>query len=369
MPSHGRLFALIKDICFGARNGRPWLGINFMIRENVSLENFSTFKVGGNADFFLEAETIEQISGGVGFADKKDIPIFVLGGGSNILISDQGFRGLVLKFQDKSFVYNDLGDKVEVIAGAGASWDGLVKETVDRGLFGLENLSGIPGTVGAAPVQNIGAYGSEVKDFLSWVEVFDLETGEVRRINTDDCQLSYRESLFRKGGRHLLITRVSFLLNLSGRVNLSYKDLNNYFAGRNVGPAEVRQAVLEIRGKKFPDLSKFGTAGSFFKNPIISQESFWALKDRYPELPGFEVLSSSGKQVKIPLAWVLDKILNLNGKKFGRVGFFRNQPLVVVNLGGASAGEIKDVTDNIILQVKEKVGINLEREITLIGEF
>ena len=254
-----------------------------------------------------------------------------------------------------------------------------------RGLWGIENLSGIPGSVGAAPVQNIGAYGAEIKDTLEWVEVFDSESGEVRRIASADCGFEYRDSVFKSPeNKKLIIIRVAFLLKRNGTPNLAYRDLKQIFNDqfsifneaereqkiRELTPAEIRNAVLKIRSKKFPDIHTTGTAGSFFKNPIVSKEKFDALKHIYPALPGFP-LSHSGHsgafvdsdRVKIPLAWILDNLCGLKGFRKGNVALFERQPIVVVNLGGASAEEVRAFTEEVARIVKDATGITVEYEV------
>jgi len=332
------------------------------------LHLLNTFKIDGVSRYFAEIKSREDLSEIAEFIDSKDSDFFILGGGSNVLISDKGFDGIILKISLDGITWNDLGERVEVVAEAGVSWDSLVGETVKKNLYGLENLSGIPGTVGAAPIQNIGAYGSEVKNTLEWVEIFDLSKKQFKVLDLKNCKLSYRDSVFKKPeAKRWIVTKVAFLLNKKGQLNLSYKDLKNRF-GSEISPDldEVRKAVLEIRSRKFPDLKEYGTAGSFFKNPIISKEKLGELLKEFPEMTHF----SAGEDLfKISTAWILDNVLGLKGKSFGQVELFRNQPLVVVNLGRATATEIKKVTDEIIFQVKEKLGITLEREVTLLGEF
>ncbi len=339
----------------------------FMIKENVSLKSFNTFKTGGEARYFAEINLVDELPDVLQFAKEKRLPVLVLGGGSNILVSDNGFPGLVIKISLKGIEWLERDEEIDVVASAGESWDKLVEQSVSRGLYGLENLSGIPGTAGAAPVQNIGAYGSEIKNHLSWVEVFDMADNKIKKLSKEDCRFSYRGSIFKElGVGSLIITRVCFSLKKKGALNLSYKDLKEYFLDRSPSLKEVREAVINIRGRKFPDLNKFGTAGSFFKNPIVSREKLESILKNYPDLPYFE--NHSG-EFKIPAAWILDKVFNLRGKIFGQVEFFKDQPLVVVNLGEALSSEIKNTTDKIIKDVKEKTGITLEREIILVGEF
>lgn len=337
------------------------------IQENIPLKPLNTFKVGGKARFFVEVKDRDDFLEVANFLDGKSLPFFILGGGSNVLISDMDYPGLVLKISTSGIEWREMGDKIEVSAEAGVDWDFLVSETVKRNLYGLENLSGIPGTVGGAPIQNIGAYGREIKDTLAWVEIFDLKEKKFKILNFNDLNFSYRNSIFKKPeAKDWVVTKAAFYLAKKGEIHIAYKDLKNYF-GDNTNPslAEVREAVLKIRSKKFPDLKVYGTAGSFFQNPIVSLEKLNELKDKFGEVPNFP----AGEKFKVPAAWILDNVFKLKGQNFDQVSFFINQPLVVVNLGGASASEIKNVTDTISARVEEELGIVLEREVRLIGDF
>lgn len=364
------------------------------MNQDVSLTSLTTLKTGGVAKYFCRAVSDKKIKDAVAFAIAKKLPIFVLGGGSNVLVADDGFPGLVIKIETRGILYEEKGGACLARAAAGESWDTFVADTVSRGLWGLENLSGIPGTVGAAPVQNIGAYGTEVKDSIESVRAFDVKTGEEKVFSNVECQFEYRDSFFKKPeGKKYIILEVVFKLSKEPRPNISYKDLQVYFAQKSpeadvsslrnasrphapVGAAgsvlalkhplptifQIRSAVLQIRSKKFPDLSKVGTAGSFFKNPIISQEHFEKLKAKFPDLPSFPAKNG----VKIPLAFVLDKICGLKGFKKGSVELFQNQPLVLINIGGASAGEIKSFSAEIKKIVFDKTGIEVEEEVVCI---
>lgn len=328
------------------------------IRENVSLKEYTTFKLGGSARFFVCVKSGEELKEALEFSKHENLQIFVLGGGSNILFSDNGFDGLVIKMEIKGIEWNES----KVIVGAGENWDEFVEQAVGRGLCGVENLSGIPGTVGASPVQNIGAYGAEVKDTISWVEVLDKKSGEIKKFSNVECKFGYRNSFFKtEEGKNFIITRVAFNLSKNGIPNITYKDLSKYFQNQN-NPTltEIRNAVIKIRTGKFPDLKLYGTAGSFFKNPIISKEKYTELIIKFPDLPNYPW---DNKNVKIPLAWILDNVCKIKGTNFGNVGFYKNQPLVIINLGNATAGEINIVANEIIKKVKEMTGIEIEREV------
>ncbi|MSR71053.1 MAG: UDP-N-acetylmuramate dehydrogenase [Candidatus Taylorbacteria bacterium] len=333
------------------------------IETEVQLANMTTFKIGGKASYFALVKNIDELKEVILFAKEKSIPWAVLGGGSNILVSDDGFAGLVIKIEIKGLGFREEGSVVKIAVGAGENWDDLVAMCISRNLYGLENLSGIPGTVGATPVQNIGAYGVEVKDVIESVEVLNTESLETEIILQAKCNFEYRDSIFKKSeGKKYIITRVNFILSQKGIVHIDYKDIKNYFEIKKIAPtlSEVREAVLEIRKGKFPDLKVFGTAGSFFKNPIIKNTEYQSLLLKYPQMPSYKIDENF---VKIPLAWVLDNVCNVKGVKNGNVGQYEKQALVLVNFGGASAAEVKKHAEEIVLCVKEKTGIVIELEV------
>ena len=336
------------------------------MKENVSLADRTTLKVGGFARYFFEAESEEEIKEAVKYAASKKLPIFVLGGGSNVLVSDDGFSGVVIQIMTRGVSYEEKsGARVFARAASGVSWDTFVADTVSRGLWGLENLSGIPGTVGAAPIQNIGAYGAEAKDTIESVRALDMRTGKERIFGNAECRFGYRDSFFKSlEGKNFIVLEVTFKLSKEPKPSISYKDLAAFFATQKTPPSpkNIREAVLQIRSKKFPDLSKVGTAGSFFKNPIISQEHFEKLKLKYPDVPSF----AAKEGVKIPLAYILDKICGLKGFKKGNVRLFENQPLVLVNTISATAKEIREFSSAIKKAVKEKTDIYIEEEVVFI---
>jgi len=259
-------------------------------------------------------------------------------------------------------------DRVELWVSAGESWDKIVKESVNNNLYGLENLSGIPGSAGAAPVQNIGAYGQELKNVISWVEVFDAKTLKIQRLFPNECRFSYRDSIFKKTqGKYFIITKIALSLSKKGEPITEYKDIAEYIQQnliKNIGPKQMRQIVLNIRRRKFPNLSEAGTAGSFFKNPVISVKCFNRLKEEFSPVPNYP---ADGKKIKIPAAWILDKVCGLKGFRQGDVGLYEKQPLVMVNYGKATAKEIYNLAQRVKAIVKDKTGIELEEEVRLIG--
>jgi len=348
------------------------------IQKNIALAGLTTFRVGGVASYFCEVRTPAELAeASKMFLKNRKIhnSFFVLGEGSNTLASDDGYAGLAIRMCIKGVKWKEVVDatacdKVEVVAGAGEHWDDVVALTVGKGYYGLENLSGIPGTVGASPVQNIGAYGAEVKDTISFVEAFHFETGETRTFTPEECCFGYRNSFFKSvEGKLWVIMKVGFLLDKKGRVNIGYKDLKARFAERyssQVSLAEVREAVLEIRKQKLPDIAVLGTAGSFFKNPVIRAELYKELQEEYPAIPGF--VEGDGR-VKVPLAWILDNVCGLKGWKSanGRVGLYEKQPLALVNFGAATAAEVANAAQMVVVAVKDKTGIDIEWEVQRLG--
>ncbi len=364
--------------------------MNMKIQQHIPLNTHTTFRIGGRANYFVEITTIQELKEAVDFAHKNNLTIFVLGGGSNVLISDKGFPGLVIKIELKGIEVkeeerkNNKEEKTEVISAAGEVWDDFVKYTVEKGLFGLENLSLIPGSVGAAPVQNIGAYGSEVKETISWVEAFDTETQKIKTFSNQECEFKYRDSVFKKPEyKKYIITRVAFSLNTAGKLNTEYRDVKNYIVEHAIPVSElslqkVRDIVVDIRTKKLPDVKEVGTAGSFFKNPIIPKSHYEELQKQYPNIPGYpaEVTPSRFEResrplgpegVKVPAAWMLDNLCGFKGFRDGEVGVYKNQALVLVNFGSATFEQVNSLADKMIECVKEKTNIVLEKEVQIIS--
>lgn len=329
------------------------------ILENIPLAQYTTFKIGGPARFFCRVQSEDELMEAVTFAKENFLPIFVLGGGSNLLISDKGFSGLVIKVELKGVSYVD--DRVT--AAAGEMWDSVVEDTVNRGLYGLENLSAIPGTVGAAPVQNIGAYGAEISKVLESVRVLEVETLAFVNLSNSDCRFQYRDSVFKQQKGKFIVTSCVFKLDKNGKVNISYKDLVEFFQKKSLASPsleEVRQAVIDIRWNKLPDWNLWGTAGSFFKNPVLPLQQYIDLRQRYPDLPSFP--ECDGK-VKVSLAWIIDKICGFRGGHLGNVYVYEKQALVIVSKPGATASEVVSLTSTIMDRVKEKTGLKIEAEV------
>jgi UDP-N-acetylmuramate dehydrogenase len=339
------------------------------IKENVSLLPLTAFKIGGKARYFTEVKNSDELKEALRFAKEEGLPFFVLGGGSNVLIGDAGFDGLVLKMEMRGKSWEEKGDEVFVKAAAGENWDALISEAVGKGFFGFENLSAIPGSVGGSVVQNIGAYGAEIKDVVKEVEVLDTEKGEVKTLNNEECEFAYRTSIFKKKDkRNLVILSVTYRLSKNGKLNISYRDLDLYFKNKpdvQESLQNVRNAVVEIRGGKFPPLDQYGTAGSFFKNPIVEKKLYEELKLKYPNIPGFP---AGVDQIKIPAAWLLDKVGNFKGVREDDVGSWQNQALVLVNYDKAAASDVKALAARMQKVIKDHTGISLEPEVQFVGE-
>lgn len=331
-----------------------------IIREHVPLAELTTLKTGGLVRYVAECTSLEEVKEMLALAKREGLPYAVLGEGSNVLASDIGFPGVLILMRIEGIEVLEEDESVTLAVGAGVSWDTFVKEAASRGLWGVENLAGIPGTVGAAPVQNIGAYGMELRDTLAYVDVLDTRNGEIVRLAGEDCGFGYRDSRF-KHEPWLVILRVAFTLSRTGEPRIGYADLA---ACRERGedlstPEAIGAVVRKVRSGKFPDLAVCGTAGSFFKNPIVSHEKHQELAHKYGAIPSFPVATG----VKIPLAFILDRVLGLRGYTDGNVSLFGNQPLVLVANAEANTEEIDAFANAIAERVFNETGIQIEREV------
>jgi len=342
-------------------------------QENVALAPLTTFRIGGPARYFVEAASPTEVQESVSWARTKNVPCFVLGGGSNLLIADSGWPGLILKIGilgiDRQARPSAEG-KVVFEVGAGESWDHFVSHTVAQNCAGVECLSGIPGSVGGTPVQNVGAYGQDVSQTIEAVEVFDQKENQVRELCREACGFSYRSSIFNTSERgRFIILRVTYALIPGGDAHLEYADLKRHFAERETAPAlgEVREAVRQIRARKGmlivegdPDRQN---AGSFFKNPVLSEAQHQDLQKRasakqlaIPTYPGLE------QNHKVSAAWLVEHSGFARGYTLGHAGISSKHALALVNRGGASAAEILSLKDQIQQRVEEIWGVRLEPE-------
>lgn len=335
------------------------------IQQHIALAPYTTLGVGGNAEYFVEVSDEDALREATRWAEVSDIPVTILAGGSNVLVDDDGVKGLVLRPLFSGITYVEKEDSVLVTVGAGVVLDTLIAELVSKELWGLENLSGIPGTVGAVPIQNVGAYGVEAKDFVHSVYVYDPSVHAMQTLTREACAFGYRDSIFKRAeGKNYIILAVTIMVRRTPQPKLAYKDLQATFT-QNDAPriGDIREAVIAIRSKKFPDWRQVGTAGSFFKNPIIEQYVYKRLSETYPALPGYAV---GNDRVKIALGWILDQVCNVRGYTEGNVGLYEAQALVLVCTKGIRAEEIQLFSEKIIEKVFEKTQIRIEREVTLL---
>jgi len=345
------------------------------LQENVALAPLTTFQVGGPARYFVEAAAITDVREGLKFARARELPLFVLGGGSNLVVSDAGWPGVVLKIALKGIEQRNEAGKAIFEVGAGEEWDGLVARTVARNCAGIECLSGIPGSVGGTPVQNVGAYGQEVAQTIASVLVFDLRDGQLRELCNEACGFQYRSSIFNTSERgRFIVLQVTYELVPAGEARLDYADLKKCFAGRQEKPslAEVREAVRRIRMSKgmliTPGDADSRSAGSFFKNPVLTREQLLELQKRagakrllVPSYPALEA------QHKVSAAWLVEHSGFRKGYGAGRVGISRKHALAIVNRGEATAAEVVALKEEIQQRVEEVWGIRLEPEPVFVG--
>lgn len=329
------------------------------VEERVSLAPYTTLRVGGEARFFTRAENEEQLVAALTFAREHSLPVAFLGGGSNVLVPDAGVDGLVIVVQIGGLEYHEEGNMVVVDVGAGFSWDALVDDVVAKGLWGIENLAGIPGSVGGAAVQNIGAYGVELASVFREARVLRCATGEAAVFSKDAMQFAYRTSVFKHTAAHV-VTRVSLRLSRVLSPRLAYQDLVRLVeAGtRFETPGDIARAVRTIRSAKFPQQE--GSAGSFFKNPLLEEVQANALAHKYSGLP---VYPAENGLVKVSLAWLLDHALHLKGYAVGGARLYERQPLVIATTAGATTHDVEQLACAVAAQVRRVIGIEIEREV------
>jgi UDP-N-acetylmuramate dehydrogenase len=345
--------------------------------ENVSLAPFTTLKVGGPARYFTEPQSAAEVAEAVNFAHSKDLPLFVLGGGSNLVVADAGWPGLVVKLAVRGIEERDSNDHGKTLfeVGAGEEWDRFVARAVARNCAGVECLSGIPGSVGGTPVQNVGAYGQEVSETIESVLVFDLQGGQVRELCSEACGFQYRTSIFNTSERgRFIILSVTYALTPGGKPRIEYADLKRHFAGFQQTPSltSTREAVRRIRAAKAmlitPGDEDCRSAGSFFKNPVLSADKHDALvrlaKAKGLQIPGYPALDA---QKKVSAAWLVEHSGFSKGYSSGRVGISRKHALAIVNRGEATAADILGLKDHIQQRVEGIWGIHLEPEPVFVG--
>jgi UDP-N-acetylmuramate dehydrogenase len=335
------------------------------IQENISLKPYNSFGIDVKASYFAEIfsekDLIEL------FQDElvKSEKLLIIGGGSNVLFT-QDYKGLVIKISIKGIQSGIIENKVRVTAGAGEVWNDFVNYCVEHHFAGVENLSLIPGTVGASPIQNIGAYGVELKDVFESCTAFEIKTGQVKTFNYSDCRFGYRESIFKgewKG--QYIITAVTFRLSSEAKINTSYGAIETELLNRGIEEpniADVSAAVSHIRVSKLPDPSTIGNAGSFFKNPVIEKYEFADVVAKHPDVVHYP---TADDKIKLAAGWLIEQC-GWKGKVVGQTGTWKNQALVLVNHGGATGTEVYHFSEQIIDSVKSTFGVTLEREVNIL---
>jgi UDP-N-acetylmuramate dehydrogenase len=335
------------------------------IQENVSLKNFNTFGIEAGARYFVEINKPEQLKELFMDPQWHQTERLVIGGGSNLLLV-KDFEGLVIRMNIRSIVPRINHDEVLVEAGAGENWNELVSYCVDNGFAGMENLTLIPGSVGASPIQNIGAYGVELKDVFESCVAFEITTGETKVFNKEACHFGYRESVFKSTFKgQYIITSVTFRLSCAPKLNLSYGAIEQELNNRKITQPTIKDVsavVAAIRVSKLPDPSTIGNSGSFFKNPVIPANQFQLLQQQYPHISNYP---AGDGFIKLAAGWLIEQC-GWKGKIVGHTGTWKDQALVLVNHGGATGQEIYDLSSQIIESVYTRFGVMLEREVNII---
>lgn len=338
------------------------------IQQNVSLRQFNTFGLDANGEFFVQVTDIGSLQVLLQQAQVQALPKFVLGGGSNMLLVGD-IPGLVIHNRIKGRrVLQEDAETVVVAVGGGEGWHDWVMFALENGWGGLENLSLIPGNVGAAPIQNIGAYGVELKDVFAHLQAMDLQTGEIRKFDRDECAFGYRDSVFKRDfrGRYIIVEVAFTLQKAPHALNLDYGAIKDELANAGVTVPTIRDvsdAVIAIRRSKLPDPAQIGNAGSFFKNPEVPKTQFDALKAMHPSLPGYVV---DAVTMKIPAGWLIEQA-GWKGKRLGNHGVHAQQALVLVNYGGAKGRDLLALSAAIMQDIFDRFGIALEREVNVVG--
>lgn len=333
--------------------------------EQVSLADHTTLHIGGHARYFCTVTTREELREALQWARAQGERWCVIGEGSNILFEDTGFPGLIIKNAINGITHTASPAGITLTVGAGVLLDDLVAYTTHEGWWGLENLSGIPGTVGATPVQNVGAYGVEIGDLITEVAIYDSANDVFGTLTKESCGFAYRHSIFKEpAGAHLVVVGVSLCLPHAAGPQITYRDLAVATKDTDsdaLTPAEVRNHVIHIRAGKFPDWHVVGTAGSFFKNPIVPRDVYERMVRTYPDIPAH---AEADGRMKLSLGWILDHVCHLRGVRDGAVGLYEKQALVLVNYGNATAHEVRTFAQKVSACVQEKIQIAIEWEVT-----
>jgi len=332
---------------------------------NYPLRPLNTFGLEVDAKYLVKVASVDDLYDVNLFRNKEGIPLLILGGGSNILFTS-GFKGLVALIETQGWKVTGEDDcSITFRVEAGVVWDEFVAYCAGNNYWGIENLSYIPGRTGAGPIQNIGAYGVEMKDCFAGLEAFDLQKGEIETFTGPSCRFGYRDSIFKNEGRgRYVITTVSFRLRKDGEPNLGYGAVKEELKRMGITMADataVRTAVGNIRRSKLPEPSQLGNAGSFFKNPVVPIEQYLELKRAYPDMPGYE----QGGSHKLSAGWLIERC-GWKGKRVGNAGVYEKQALILVNFGKATGREVLDLATAIQEDVQKTFGVRLEREVAVV---
>ncbi|WP_084624130.1 UDP-N-acetylmuramate dehydrogenase [Oceanospirillum beijerinckii] len=330
------------------------------IRAGVNLQDKNTLGFAARARFFAQPDNLEQLQQALAFAHQQQLPVFPLGGGSNLIL-DRDLDAVVIQMNncERDYQLLDQG-RVQLTVGAGVNWHQLVMDSVERGYFGLENLALIPGSVGAAPVQNVGAYGVELADRLVSLQIVYIATGEVQTLSKAECDFAYRDSIFKQALKgQVIITQLTLCLSTQvDDLRLGYGDLAACLEGQELSAKNIAQAVCHIRQSKLPDPEVLGNAGSFFKNPVIAKAQADALKAQYPNMPLYPV---DDQHNKLAAGWLIEQC-GLKGYRKGPVGVYEKQALVLVHFGQGRVQNLLELAEEVKAQVLEKFAVTLEIE-------
>ncbi|TKC13231.1 UDP-N-acetylmuramate dehydrogenase [Pedobacter polaris] len=336
-----------------------------ILQENISLKPYNTFGIDVKAKYFAEAKSEQDLAQIFNDPLSKTQKLLILGGGSNMLFT-QDFDGLVIKIGIEGIEYEVFGDKVSVTAGAGVIWNDLVNFCVSNDFAGIENLSLIPGTVGASPIQNIGAYGVELKDVFASCSAYEIATGKIKSFDFNDCKFGYRDSVFKNEFKNqYIITKVLFNLSKKAKLQTHYGAITTELANRHIEEptiTDVSRVVADIRVSKLPDPKTIGNAGSFFKNPVIDKSQFEELIAKFPDVVNYP---APNHKIKLAAGWLIEQC-GFKGVVVGETGTWKNQALVLVNHGKATGQEVYNFSEHIIDTIRAKFGVLLEREVNIL---
>ena len=335
--------------------------MSLQVQPQVSLKPFNTFGVDVRAQLFAEAHSDADVHEALAYATSHDVPLLVIGGGSNLLLTAD-IPALVLRMATRGIrVISDDGNRVVIEAEAGEPWHPFVQHTLAQGFSGLENLSLIPGTVGAAPMQNIGAYGVEIKDVFAGLTALDRQTGELRDFSLEECRFAYRDSVFKQQPGRWLILRVRFALNRVAHLHLEYGPVRQRLTEQGIEqptPTDVSRAICSIRSEKLPDPAVLGNAGSFFKNPLVSAAVVAQIKAQHPDLVAY---AQPDGQMKLAAGWLIERA-GWKGFREADAGVHKLQALVLVNYGAATGLQLLDLAQRIQKDIAERFNVELEME-------